>query len=423
MSRRVVVTGLGAVTPVGNTAAETWDNLLQGRSGINTISQFDTTDLTTQFGGEVKDFDPVALFGRREARRMDRFTQFAMEASRQALADACLDKNLLDPTRVATVIGSALGGMNTFLEQHDLLHANGSRRINPFFIPMILPDTPAAQLAIEYGFMGPSMSITSACATGTNSVGEAFEMVARGAADVAVAGGTDSLLIPVVFAGFCIMRAFSTRNEDPSRACRPFDLNRDGFVAAEGAAILILEELTHAQARGARIYAEMIGYGTSVDAESMVAPLENGRGAGLAMTAALRRAGIKPTDVDYLNAHGTSTPLNDVSETKAIKTALGEHAYDVAISSTKSMTGHLLGGAGALEALVCAKTLETGTIAPTINYETPDPECDLDYTPNSPRQADIDVAMSNSFGFGGHNATVILKRYRNGHNGHHRGDN
>jgi 3-oxoacyl-[acyl-carrier-protein] synthase II len=285
---------------------------------------------------------------------------------------------------------------------------------------MILPDTPAAQLSIEYGFMGPSMSITAACATGTNAVGEAFEMIARDAADVVIAGGTDSLLIPVVFAGFCIMKAFSTRNDDPQHACRPFDLNRDGFVASEGAAVLILESLEHAQARGARIYAEMIGYGTSVDAQSMVAPLEDGRGASLAMKAAIRRAGIEPTEVDYLNAHGTSTPLNDVAETNAIKTALGEHAYDLAISSTKSMTGHLLGGAGALEALVCVKTLETGTIPPTINYETPDPECDLDYTPNSPRQADIDVAMSNSFGFGGHNATVILRRYRNGRNGHHR---
>ena len=303
--------------------------------------------------------------------------------------------------------------MITFLKEHDALKERGPRKVNPFFIPMILPDTPAAQLAIEYGFMGPSMSITAACATGTNAVGEAFEMVARGAAEVVVAGGADSLIIPPLFAGFAIMKAFSTRNDEPEKACRPFDATRDGFVASEGSAILILEELEHAKARGAKIYAEFIGYGTSVDASNMAAPLPDGRGASLAMTAALRRANIKSTDVDYLNAHGTSTPLNDVSETNAIKKALGDHAYNISISSTKSMTGHLLGGAGALEALVCIKTLGSGTIAPTINYQVPDPECDLDYTPNSPREADVKIALSNSFGFGGHNATIVLKQYNN----------
>ena len=416
MTKRVVVTGLGAVTPVGNNAADTWASLLEGKSGIATITQFDPSEFSTRFGGEVKNFDPVALFGAKEARRMDRFTQFTLEASRQAIEDAGVTHSNVDRTRVGTVIGSALGGMITFLEQYNVLREKGPRKVNPFFIPMILPDTPAAQLAIDYGFMGPSMSITTACATGTNAVGEAFEMVARGAADIVVAGGADALLIPPIFAGFCVMKAFSSYNEAPERACRPFDATRDGFVASEGCAILVLEELEHAKARGAKIYAEFIGYGTSVDASSMVAPLANGDGASLAMKMAICRAGISPAEVDYVNAHGTSTPLNDVAETKAIKRTLGEQAYKAAISSTKSMTGHLLGGAGALEALVCVKTLETGTIAPTINYETPDPECDLDYTPNAPRPAQVEVALSNSFGFGGHNATVILRKYHNDQN-------
>lgn len=410
-SRRVVVTGLGAVTPVGNNVADTWHNLLAGKSGIATITLFDPSDMGTQFGGEIKEFDAEEIFGRREARRMDRFTQFALAASHQAIADAGLTKANIDKTRVGTIIGSALGGMITLLKEHDVLNERGPRRVNPFFIPMILPDTPAAQLSIDYGFMGPSMSITSACATGTNAIGEAFEMVARGAADVIVAGGSDSLIIPPIFAGFSVMKAFSTRNDDPARACRPFDADRDGFVASEGSAILILESLEHAEARGANIYAEFIGYGTSVDASSMSAPLPDGQGASLAMTTALRRANMPPEKVDYLNAHGTSTRLNDVAETNAIKHAFSDHAYNLSISSTKSMTGHLLGGAGALEALVCIKTLQTGTIAPTINYDVPDEECDLNYTPNEPQQKDIRVAMSNSFGFGGHNATVLLQQY------------
>ena len=413
MTRRVVVTGLGAVTPLGNNVADTWNNLLNGKSGIKTITLFDTSELGTRFGGEIKEFDPVALFGRKEARRMDRFTQFSMEASRQAIEDAGIDTEPIDKTRAGTVIGSGLGGMNTFLQQHDTLKNRGPRRVSPFFIPMVLPDTAAARLAIEYGYQGPSMSITSACASGTNAVGEAFEMVARGAADVMVAGGADSLLLPLVFAGFSIMKAFSTQNNDPEHACRPFDANRDGFVASEGAATLILEELEHAKARNAPIYAEFIGYGASVDAHSMAAPLSNGFGASLSIKAALRRAKIAPAEIDYINAHGTATRLNDVAETKAIKTVLGSHAYKVAISSTKSMTGHLLGGAGALEALVCVKALQSGIIPPTINYETPDPDCDLNYTPNTARRINPLVALSNSFGFGGHNATIILKAMNN----------
>ncbi len=411
MTKRVVVTGLGAVTPVGNNVADTWSNLLKGKSGIGAITLFDASELGTRFGGEVKEFDPVALFGRKEARRMDRFTQFSMEASRQAIEDAGITAKNINRTRVGTVIGSGLGGMNTFLQQYDILKTRGPRRVSPFFIPMVLPDTAAARLAIEYGYQGPSISVTSACASGTNAVGEAFEMVARGVADVVVAGGADSLLIPLVFAGFSIMKAFSTRNEDPEHACRPFDANRDGFVASEGAATLILEELEHAQARNAPVYAEIIGYGASVDANSMAAPLADGSGASLSIKAAIKRAGINPARIDYINAHGTSTRLNDVAETKAIKAVLGNHAYKVAISSTKSMTGHLLGGAGALEALVCVKALQSGIIPPTINYETPDPDCDLNYTPNVARQVNPLIALSNSFGFGGHNATIILKKY------------
>lgn len=417
MARRVVITGVGTVNPLGNDVPTTWKNLLAGKSGIDTITHFDPTGFGTRFGGEVKDFDPEALFGKRAARRMDRFTQFALAAGMQAVEDSGILEASPDRTRIGTVIGSGIGGLNTILAQHTVLETKGVRRVSPFFIPMILPDTAAAQLAIEYRFQGPSMAIVSACASGTNAVGEAFEMVARGSADAIIAGGADSLINPLVFAGFAIMKAFSTRNDDPVHSCRPFDSTRDGFVASEGSALLVLEELEHARARGAHIYAEVIGYGTSVDADNMAAPLADGSGASLAMKNALRRAQIEPEAVDYINAHGTATRLNDVAETKAIKTVLGEHAYNIAISSTKSMTGHLLGGAGALEALICAKTLQTDTIAPTINLHDQDPECDLYYTPNQPEKRPVNIAMSNSFGFGGHNATIVLRKYTANGNG------
>ncbi len=417
MARRVVITGIGTVNPLGNDVPTTWKNLLAGKSGIDTITHFDPTGFGTRFGGEVKDFDPEALFGRRAARRMDRFTQFALAAGMQAIEDSGILEASPDRTRIGTIIGSGIGGLNTILAQHTILETKGVRRVSPFFIPMILPDTAAAQLAIKYRFQGPSMAIVSACASGTNAVGEAFEMVARGSAEAIVAGGADSLINPLVFAGFAIMKAFSTRNDDPATSCRPFDSTRDGFVASEGAATLVLEDLEHARVRGAHIYAEIIGYGTSVDADNMAAPLADGSGASLAMKNALRRAGIQPEAVDYINAHGTATRLNDVAETKAIKTVLGEHAYNIAISSTKSMTGHLLGGAGALEALICAKTLQTDTIAPTINLHNQDPECDLYYTPNQPENRPVKIAMSNSFGFGGHNATIVLQKYTENGNG------
>jgi 3-oxoacyl-[acyl-carrier-protein] synthase II len=411
MSRRVVVTGLGAITPVGNDVEHTWEALKAGQSGIEHITQFDTSDLQTQFAGEVKGFDAQERFGRKEARRMDRVTQFAMDACSQAIADSRLLENGIDRNRIGILVGSAVGGINTLLEQYDVFKSRGPRRINPFFIPMMLADTPSAQVAMEYGLRGPNMSVITACATGTNAVGEAFEMVARGAADAMLTGGAEAALNPVTIAGFNVMGALSTRNEDPSGASRPFDADRDGFVASEGTAVLVIESLEHALARGATIYAEIVGYGTSSDANHMAAPLESGEGARLAMQAALDRAGLDSEEVDYVNAHGTGTRLNDPIETRAIKTLMGEHAYNIAVSSSKSMTGHLLGGAGALEALICVKVLKDGIIPPTINYDTPDPDCDLDYVPNEARQADVRVAMSNSFGFGGHNACVVLRRY------------
>ncbi len=411
MFRRVVITGMGAITPVGNDVAQTWESLKAGRSGIARITHFDPSGMATQFAGEVKNFDPSERLGHKEARRMDRVTQFAMEACSQAVTSSGLLENGTDRDRVGVVIGTGVGGIATLLEQYDVLKSRGPRRVSPFLIPMMLPDTSAAQIAIAYGLRGPNMAIITACATGTNAIGEAFEMVARGAADAILAGGTEAGILPITIAGFNTMGALSTRNDDPGGACRPFDANRDGFVISEGAVVLVIESLEHAQARGATIHAEIVGYGTSVDANHIAAPLETGDGARLAMQNALDRAGLAPEAVDYLNAHGTSTRLNDVAETRAVKTVLGEHAYDIAVSSSKSMTGHLLGGAGALEALICVNVLEDGIIPPTINYEVPDPDCDLDYVPNEARQAEVKVAMSNSFGFGGHNACVILRRF------------
>jgi 3-oxoacyl-[acyl-carrier-protein] synthase II len=410
--RRVVITGLGTVSPVGNTVEETWQNLKAGKSGIVPITRFDTSDLATKFAGEVKNFDAEALFGKKEARRVDRYTQYAMEAARQAIDDSGLLTNGTDRDRVGLVIGSCVGGMDTIMNQYDVLKERGPNRVNPFAIPMLLPDMAPARIAIDYRLRGPNMSVVTACATGANSLGEAFEIIARGAADAIVAGGTEAATNPLIIAGFNVMKALSENNDNPAGACRPFDLNRDGFVMAEGAAILILEELEHAKKRGANILAEFIGYGTSVDANHMAAPPEDGSGAALAMRNAINRAGIESSEIDYINVHGTGTLLNDKTETKVIKDVLGEHAYGVNLTSSKSMTGHLFGGAGALEALVCVKTLVDGIISPTINYETPDPECDLDYTPNEARKASVSVALSNSFGLGGHNATIILRKYQ-----------
>ncbi len=411
MEREVVVTGLGAVTPVGNDVPTTWAALVEGISGVGPITLFDPADLGTRIAAEVKDFDPVALFGLREARRMDRFTQFAMAATQEALQDAGLRAEEWDAGRVGIIIGTGIGGVITLLEQAKILETRGPRRLSPFAIPMIMSNAAAAQVAIAYGITGPSLAVISACATGTNAIGEAAAFICRGDTEVMICGGGEAPLVPVAVAGFAIMGALSTRNDEPQRASRPFDAERDGFVAGEGAAILILESREHAEARGAHIYAEVIGYGTTSDATHITAPDEEGRGAAEAMRLTLQSAGLKPEEVDYINAHGTSTPLNDKTETRAIRTVFGAHADRLVVNSTKSMIGHLMGAAGTAEAIATIKALETGIVHPTINYEHPDPECDLDYVPNQARQINPRVAISNSFGFGGHNACVAFRKY------------
>jgi 3-oxoacyl-[acyl-carrier-protein] synthase II len=408
IKRRVVVTGLGTLNPLGNDVSTTWQKIAAGQSGIGPITQFDASDYKTQFAGEVKDFDPAERYGRKDARRMSRVTQLALAAAEQALTDSQLaigDNNRDD---IGVVIGTGLGSLDPVIDNLNILNERGHRRVSPFFVPMMLADTPAATISIAYGLRGINMAIATACATGNNVVGEAAKIIQRGAADVIIAGSSEACILPLVFAGFSVMGALSTRNDDPQRASRPFDKDRDGFVTSEGAAVLIMEEWEHALARGAHIYGEVLGYGTSADAYHLAMPAENGEGAVLSMQRALDDAGLAPTDIDYVNAHGTSTDLNDKGETAAIKTVLGDHAYRVAVSSTKSMHGHLLGAAGVLEALVCLKSIENGLLPPTINYETPDPHCDLDYVPNTARPANINTVMSNGFGLGGHNATIIL---------------
>jgi 3-oxoacyl-[acyl-carrier-protein] synthase II len=413
VSVRVVVTGLGAITPLGNDVPSNWQALVEGRSGVAPITAFDASDLQTRFAGEIKGFDPNEYFGRKEARRMDRCTQLAVVAAKEALEDAGLLNGGLVPERAGVVIGSGIGGIGTLLVEHEAFVKQGptARKVSPLMAPLMLPDSPASQVSISFNLRGPNEAVIAACATSNYCLGEAAAMIKRGAADVVLAGGAEAGIYRIVMVAFNCMGAISTRNDEPERASRPFDATRDGFVMSEGATVLVLENLEHARARGAKIYAEFAGYGASADAFHIVAPLEDGRGAVQAMRAALDDAGIRAEDVDYINAHGTSTPLNDASETRAIKTALGEHAYRVPISSTKSMTGHLLGAAGAIEALACIKTITEGIIHPTINYTTPDPECDLDYVPNQARKADVRTALSNSFGFGGHNACIVLRKF------------
>ena len=412
MNKRVVITGLGCISPLGNDAETTWKNILAGKSGVGPITRFDTTDFKSQIAAQVEGFDGEALFGRREARRMDLVTQYALASVREAVEDAGLEITDENRDRIGVVIGSGIGGIGTLSENIQTLLERGPSRVSPFLVPMMLPDSPAGMVAIHFGVRGPNLAVVTACATGTNAVGEAAEIIRRGQADVVFAGGAEAAILPIAIAGMSVINALSTRNDDPQRASRPFDANRDGFVMGEGAATLILESLESAQKRGARILAEVTGYGSTNDAYHISAPAENGAGAALCMQMALDSAGLTPGDIDYINAHGTSTLLNDKSETAAIKTVFGGLAYKVAISSTKSMTGHLLGGAGALEAMFCVKTLLDQTLPPTINYETPDPDCDLDYVPNHARPASVNYVMSNSFGFGGHNATIILSRYQ-----------
>ncbi len=411
MRKRVVITGIGCISPLGLNVQETWAALLAGQSGAAPITQFDASRHKTRFAAEVKGFDGVALFGPREARKMDRFAQFAIAAAAEAMKGAGLVIDESNRDRVGVIIGTGIGGISTLLENNALLQERGPERVSPFLIPMMISDSAAGILAIRTGARGPNMSLATACATGTNALGEAAAMIRRDAADIMLVGSSEAAIVPLAMAGLNVMTALSTRNDEPQRASRPFDKNRDGFLMGEGAGMLVLESLESATARGATILCEFVGYGTTDDAYHISAPAENGAGAALSMQLALEDAGLKPQDIGYINAHGTSTQLNDRSETAAIKKVFGEQAYRVPISSTKSMTGHLLGASGSLEAVICTKVLNENILPPTINYATPDPDCDLDYVPNTPRPAHPQHVMSNSFGFGGHNACLILSRF------------
>ncbi|MCL0050563.1 beta-ketoacyl-ACP synthase II [Dehalococcoidia bacterium] len=406
---RVVVTGLGAVTPLGLNVDQYWQGLVEGRSGIGPITHFDSSDLSCKVAGEVKGFDPVNFMGRKEARHMGRFSQFAVAAVRMAIEDAKLDLPKEDPERLGVYLGSGIGGLPEIEDGCQVLTAKGGMRVNPFFMPIILTNLAAGHVSIAFGLKGYISTVSTACAAATQAIGEATEIIRRGSAEVMVAGGTEAGITAIGVAGFAVMKALTGRNEEPTKASRPFDANRDGFVPAEGAGVLILESLQHALSRGAPILAEIAGFGITSDAYHAVAIDPDG--AMRAMRLAIADAGLAPGDVDYINAHGTSTPLNDVSETRAIKKLFGDHAYKVAISSTKSMIGHLLGAAGGVEAIACVKTLNEGIVHPTINYETPDPECDLDYVPNVARKRDVRVALSNGFGFGGQNACLVFRRF------------
>lgn len=413
--RRVVITGLGTWNPLGHDVAATWQRAVAGQSGIGPITHFDAREMKTQFAGEVRGFDPVALFGRKEARRMDRVTQLALAAAQQAMEDARLSVTERNRDEIGVILGSGMGIMQPIIDNQAVLATQGGQRVSPFFVPMMLADTPAALISIHFGLGGPNLALFTACASGSNAVGEAARIIHSGAAEVMLAGGSEACILPLALAGFGVMGAISTRNEAPQAASRPFDKQRDGFVVSEGAAVLVLEGLDHALARGAAIYGELVGYGTTADAYHISMPAADGAGAARAMRLALADAGVAATAaataVGYINAHGTGTLLNDKSETAAIKSIFGPAAYHLPISSTKSTHGHLLGASGALEAILCLGVLATGTIPPTINYETPDPECDLDYVPNQARQANLELVMSNSFGLGGHNATLIFRRW------------
>ncbi|AIQ63918.1 3-oxoacyl-ACP synthase [Paenibacillus stellifer] len=401
---------MGVITALGKDLETFWDSLMSGKSGVSKVEAFDVSEYPTQIAASVKDFDPEELFGRKESRKMDRFVQFALAAGQKALDDSGLKiGENIEAERIGVSVGSGIGGLGTWEDQHNLLLEKGPKRVSPFFIPMMIANMGSGQLSISLGAKGPNTTQVTACATGSHAIGDSMRMIQRGDADAMICGGAEATIRPTGMAGFCAMRAMSTRNDEPEKASRPFDTDRDGFVMGEGAGILVLESLEHAQARGAKIYAEVIGYGLSGDAHHMTEPDPDG--AARCMKMAIRDAGIAPEDIDYINAHGTSTPVGDKSETTAIKMALGDHAYKVAVSSTKSMTGHLLGAAGGVEAIICGLSLNKGKIAPTINLDNQDPECDLDYVPNTPREADLNIVMSNSFGFGGHNATVILKKY------------
>ena len=409
--RRVVVTGLGALTPVGNTAEEFWSALVEGRSGIGAITRFDASGYPTRIAGEVRNFDPLKYVDRKEARRLDPYLHYAMACACMAVEDASLDTGSVDGERFGVLIGSGIGGITTLLEGERTRIEKGFDRVSPFVIPMLIINMASGLVSMRFGAKGPNSSVVTACATGNHAIGDACRLIERGEADVMIAGGAEAMIVPLTVAGFCAMKAMSTRNDEPEKASRPFDLGRDGFVCSEGGGILVLEALEHARRRDVRIYGEIVGYGMSGDAHHMTAPDPDGDGAARAMRAALRDARLAPTEVGYINAHGTSTPYNDKFETQAIKRVFGEHAARLAVSSTKSMTGHLLGAAGGIEAIATLLAIYNGLLPPTINYETPDPECDLDYVPNHARKQEVEVALSNAFGFGGTNATLAFRKF------------
>ncbi|MBA3466952.1 MAG: beta-ketoacyl-ACP synthase II [Gemmatimonadaceae bacterium] len=412
MSRRVVVTGLGAITPVGNDVATTWRSLIEGRSGTAPITKFDATNFPVKFAAEVKGFNALDFMDRKEAKRADHYTQYAVAAAKQAMTDAGLaNGHNIDPDRIGVIVGSGIGGLKSFEEQHDVYRERGVGKISPFFIPMFIADIAAGIVSMQFNAKGPNYATVSACATSAHAIGDAFRTIQYGDADIMISGGAEATVTPMAIGGFANMKALSERNDSPETASRPFDKTRDGFVMGEGAGVVILEEWEHAVARGAKIYAEIGGYGATGDAHHLTAPAPDGEGAQRAMKRALKDAGLTPADVQYINAHGTSTPANDFNETRAIKAVFGEHAAKVNVSSTKSATGHMLGAAGAVEFIVSSLVVGTNMIPPTINYQTPDPDCDLNYTPNVCIEREVTAVLSNSFGFGGHNTTLAVKRF------------
>lgn len=410
--RRVVVTGIGVVTPVGNSVDTFWNNLITGQCGVDKITAFDASPFDTQIAAQVKDFDPAPAFpSPKEIRRTDRYSQFGVHAAWQALKDSGLDMNKVDPNEIGAFIGSGIGGLQTTSEQLKVLLERGPGRLSPFMIPMLISNMASGLVSMYFNLRGPNFATCSACATSNHAIGEAWRTIKMGDAKVMFAGGAEATIVPIGIGGFCAMRAMSTRNDDPKRSSRPFDKERDGFVMGEGAGVIVLEDYEHAKARGARIYAEIAGYGNTADAHHLTAPSPGGEGASRCMKAALHNGGLNTTDITYVNAHGTSTPQGDIAETEAIKTVFGDHARKLVVSSTKGATGHMLGAAGAVETIVCVKALQTDTVPPTINYEVPDPECDLDYVPNTARQMKVNAVVNNSFGFGGHNATITAKKF------------
>ncbi len=409
-NNRVVVTGIGTLCPLGLDTSTTWEGITAGKSGIDRITLFDPEPLTTKFAGEVKGFEPTDYINRKDARRMDRFAQLAVAASRQATEHAGLKIDSSNQENIGIIIGSGIGGLTTLSEQVRVMLERGPDRVSPFLVPMMISDMAAAQVSIALGVKGPNLCVTSACSSGSDAIGAAYELIRKGDAEAMITGGSEAIINPIGIASFNALNALSTRNDAPQQASRPFDAERDGFVIGEGAGILILENLAHAQKRGANILAEILAYGASADAFHITQPIESGEGAARAMQTTLKKAGLDITEIDYINAHGTSTPLNDKMETTAIKTVFGDHAYHIPISSTKSMIGHLIGAAGAVEAAICIMSIQHGLIPPTINLTHPDPECDLDYVPNVARQAKVTTVMSNSFGFGGHNSVLVFRQ-------------